>query len=78
MIFWSEFLQLCLGQLRVVLADQATYFMPLVGEPNPCLRHAQQHGLVLDRLDVFRQANASSANFRKSIGSMRSSPCGVE
>jgi hypothetical protein len=30
----------------------------LVGEPNPCLRHGEQRRLVINRLDLLRQAKA--------------------
>jgi hypothetical protein len=46
-----------------MLVDQADYFAPVVGEPNPYLRHGQQHGLVLDGLNLIRQAQALFGKF---------------
>jgi hypothetical protein len=45
-------------RLRAVFADQTVYLMPLAGKLNPCLRHAEQYGFVLNGLDVLRQAKA--------------------
>jgi hypothetical protein len=41
-----------------VLAAHTVYFVTLVGEPNPCLRHGEQRRLVINRLDLLRQAKA--------------------
>jgi hypothetical protein len=45
-------------RVRAVLADELAYVVPLVGELNPYLRHAEQHGFIVNGLESFRQAKA--------------------
>jgi hypothetical protein len=44
--------------LRPILADELAYVVPLGGELNPYLRHAEQHGFIVNGLESFRQAKA--------------------
>jgi hypothetical protein len=45
-------------RLRAVPADRTVYLAPLVGKLNPYLRHAEQHGLVPNGLNMLRQPKA--------------------
>jgi hypothetical protein len=45
-------------RVRAILADELAYFVRLVGELNPDLRHAEQHGSIVNWLESFRQAKA--------------------